>query len=736
MAYIPAPSPPKHSRPVPEGYLKDYFPTLEARVSRRADDELREASGMYKDWLRRGGYECTVPWVPNLGGIIALAMPETDPEKMADVGAASSFGFLEDSFYDGDAFGFTEFADKTEPEARDLLAKNYQNLINQLKSKIFCEMLEKDSNQNRYVQAYEEWVKACTERAGNLDGVEFDTLEEYMEQRLDHIGASCFWNMMPHLHGFNFTKEDYRKLNCAEILAYQLCILTNDLYSAENEWVAQVAMGKPGLPTSSLYIIMRLHDVSLGEAKEILKRKWLDIESSFLQVRERLIAECGPHLALEYARYLSCLQYAAAGLVIFSKEGPRYALHKDPENNPLCPRQEHKIKDLPRKTQSSSKSGANPSPHTNGAPATGADSLTNGHAVENDHGHSELQNIEGELTAKLKTTSGMPETRADKAPWLSKYSKLSAEVNLEPYDYIKSMSSKGIRNVAIDALDIWYMVPQRSLEIIKNITGMLHTSSLIIDDIEDCSELRRGQPSAHMVFGVPQSINTANYLFVKCLFEAQKLSPSAVAIFEDELRNLHIGQGLDLHWTFHQECPSEVEYIQMIDGKTGGLFRMASRLMRDQATQNKDLEVEDLLTLIGRFFQIRDDHQNLGSVDYTRAKGSLSDLDEGKYSFMLIHALNNQKYNHQLKSLLQLRSQKGFLTEEQKDLIMKIMGRSNSMEYTAMVLKEISMEVEVKLGYIEAQLAERGFKEDKNWMIRAIMARLKLPDPITGSLMK
>ncbi|KAF3211109.1 hypothetical protein TWF191_010986 [Orbilia oligospora] len=455
---------------------------------------------------------------------------------------------------------------------------------------------------------------------------------------------------MPHFHGFNFTKENYRKLNCAEILAYQLCILTNDLYSAENEWVAQVGMDKPGLPTSSLYIIMRLHDVSLGEAKEILKRKWLDIESSFIQ--------------------------------------------------------EHKIKDLPRKTQLSSKNGANGISHTNDAPATGADSLTNGHAVENGHGRLELQNINRELAAK--TANGMPETRADKAPWLSKYTKLSDEVNLKPYDYIKSMPSKGIRNVAIDALDIWYMVPQRSLEIVKNIIGMLHTSSLIIDDIEDCSELRRGQSSAHMVFGIPQSINTANYLFVKCLFEAQKLSPSAVAISEDELRNLHIGQGLDLHWTFHQECLSEAEYIQMIDGKTGGLFRMASRLMRDQAIQNKDLEVEDLLTLIGRFFQIRDDHQNLGSVDH----------------------------NHQLKSLLQLRPQRGFLTEEQKDLIMKIMGRSNSMEYTAMALKEISMEVEVKLGYIEAQLAERGFQEDKNWIIRAIMARLRLPDPIMGSLMK
>ncbi|KAK6520035.1 hypothetical protein TWF506_000326 [Arthrobotrys conoides] len=739
MSFIPPISPQKYSRPVPAEFLEGYFPRTEARVSCQGHEEIREATEMYEDWLQRGGYECTLAVIPNLGAVIALTMPEAEPEKLVHISALSTFAFIEDDLYDGDIFSFAEFNNiKTDPKSRELLTKKFQNASNQLKAKLFYKLLENDNNENRYIQAYEEWAKSSTELIGKLADVEFGSLEEYMNERLDDVGASCYWNLMPIVHNFNFTDEDYRKLDLAEQLAYRLCILGNDLYSAEKEWIAYTSANKPGIPSSSLYIVMRINDISLGEAKEIVKQKWLDVEDAFLREQDRLMEEnkFSP-AASEYARYLSCLQSLGAGLVLFSIACPRY--HFTPERNPLCPRPEQKIKDFPRKLGSHSKIKENGA--VNGTLSTDVCPANGGHPLQNIYIHaSSYSHSAGEAltigSPKGRIMDGALEKSVDKAPWLSKHPKLSDEVTIQPSNYIKSMPSKGIRNVAIDALDLWYTVPQQSLEIIKNIISMLHTSSLIIDDIEDGSDLRRGQPSTHMVFGIPQSINAANYLFVKCIFEAQKLSPSAVAIFEDELRNLHIGQGLDLHWTFHQRCPSEAEYIQMIDGKTGGLFRMASRLMRDQATQNQDLEVEDLLTLMGRFFQIRDDYQNLGSVDYARAKGSLSDLDEGKYSFMLIHALKNQSQNHQLKCLLQMRSQKGQLTKEQKDLIMKIMRRSKSMEYTAMVLEELRLEIEVKLEYIEAQLVERGFKEDKNWMIRAIMARLRLPDPITKSLIK
>lgn len=50
---------------------------------------------------------------------------------------------------------------------------------------------------------------------------------------------------------------------------------------------------------------------------------------------------------------------------------------------------------------------------------------------------------------------------------------------LEPYSYIESMPSKGVRNSAIDGLEVWYQVPEKSLAVIRDIVNMLHSSSLM-----------------------------------------------------------------------------------------------------------------------------------------------------------------------------------------------------------------------------------------------------------------
>ena len=120
---------------------------------------------------------------------------------------------------------------------------------------------------------------------------------------------------------------------------------------------------------------------------------------------------------------------------------------------------------------------------------------------------------------------------------------------MEPCAYLESLPSKVIRNAAIDALETWYNVPERSLTTIRNIINTLHSSSLMyaflrllpvslayfvscrIDDIEDNSLLRRGFPATHTVFGIAQSINSANLLLIKALKAAESLSPAAVAIF-------------------------------------------------------------------------------------------------------------------------------------------------------------------------------------------------------------
>jgi geranylgeranyl pyrophosphate synthase len=87
-----------------------------------------------------------------------------------------------------------------------------------------------------------------------------------------------------------------------------------------------------------------------------------------------------------------------------------------------------------------------------------------------------------------------------------------------------------------------------------------------LDDIEDSSDLRRGHPATHTVFGAPSTINSANFLLIDVMNDIQKLnSPRCMGIAIEELRNLFIGQSFDLHWTEQGECPSEAEYLEMIN---------------------------------------------------------------------------------------------------------------------------------------------------------------------------
>ncbi|KAK6332102.1 hypothetical protein TWF718_002636 [Orbilia javanica] len=307
--------------------------------------------------------------------------------------------------------------------------------------------------------------------------------------------------------------------------------------------------------------------------------------------------------------------------------------------------------------------------------------------------------------------------------WLQRHPALSDEIVHEPCDYIKGLPSKKTLSFLIDGLNIWYNVPSPQIDTIKSICEKLHRASLIIDDIQDGSDLRRGNPAAHMIFGIPQTVNSATHLIIKSFEEAARLSPSAVTILTRGCSNIHTGQGYDLHWTFHGEVPSEEEYIRMIDGKTGEFFPVAARLMRDQATHSRDLCVEDLLLVIGRFYQVRDDYMNLASQDYTKSKGHLSDLDEGKYSLMLIHALKNSTEGTKLKSLLAIRSRQGNLSAEQKGVIIRILAQSKSMEYTLGIMEELQKEMNKQLERIENQAGV------KNGILQAILEKLRVAQP-------
>lgn len=102
---------------------------------------------------------------------------------------------------------------------------------------------------------------------------------------------------------------------------------------------------------------------------------------------------------------------------------------------------------------------------------------------------------------------------------------------LEPYKYLLQLPGKQVRTKLSQAFNHWLKVPEDKLQIIIEVTEMLHNASLLIDDIEDNSKLRRGFPVAHSIYGIPSVINSANYVYFLGLEKVLTLDhPDAVKL--------------------------------------------------------------------------------------------------------------------------------------------------------------------------------------------------------------
>ncbi|KAJ5379965.1 terpene cyclase [Penicillium cataractarum] len=261
-----------------------------------------------------------------------------------------------------------------------------------------------------------------------------------------------------------------------------------------------------------------------------------------------------------------------------------------------------------------------------------------------------------------------------------------------PLDYLGSLPGKDIRGKLISAFNEWFKIPEEKLEVIKRVVGLLHVASLLIDDIQDSSKLRRGLPVAHNIFGVAQTINSANYAYFRAQSELFTLGkPQALDIFTEELLRLHRGQGMDLYWRDSLICPTEEEYLEMVANKTGGLFRLAIKLI--QLESENTMNCVPLVDLLGVIFQIRDDYQNLQSDQYAKNKGFGEDITEGKFSYPIIHSIRQDHGNPQLMNILRQKTE----DEDVKRYTIQIIESTGSFEFTRQKLISLTTQARAVL---------------------------------------
>lgn len=251
------------------------------------------------------------------------------------------------------------------------------------------------------------------------------------------------------------------------------------------------------------------------------------------------------------------------------------------------------------------------------------------------------------------------------------------KILIEPVKYYTDIKGKNIRKHISNILGTYLGVDKKDIDNLDEIISVIHNASLVVDDIQDNSFLRRNKKCAHIIFGTPLSINAAYLCTFKILNEINKrddISETTKYKIVENIYYTHIGQGMDIYYTQNKIIPTIEEYDKMMEYKTGMLFFTILDLLMEKTKnivlRKKYQELRLCLYNFSLFFQIRDDYINLTDATYWKERGFCQDFDEQKISYLITYCTNNKMEDYELINNLMTRSNK---TNEDKIEILKLM---------------------------------------------------------------
>jgi len=170
---------------------------------------------------------------------------------------------------------------------------------------------------------------------------------------------------------------------------------------------------------------------------------------------------------------------------------------------------------------------------------------------------------------------------------------------------------------------------------------LLHTASLIHDDVVDESKQRRHQPSVNAVFDNQRAVLGGDYFLSTALKESVKTKNLDVVNIIAELgRNLALGE-LNQYSIANEIIIDENEYFKVIDNKTASLMSACTEIGAITAGASEEIvnNFGKLGRLLGVCFQLRDDIFDYYQSDIGKPTGN--DIREGKVTLPMIYALQN-----------------------------------------------------------------------------------------------
>lgn len=217
---------------------------------------------------------------------------------------------------------------------------------------------------------------------------------------------------------------------------------------------------------------------------------------------------------------------------------------------------------------------------------------------------------------------------------------------------------------------------------------MIHTFSLIHDDIMDKDEMRRGRPSVHALWGDPMAILAGDTLFslaFELVLQTRQEDVPSERVLEasktvvDSCIKICEGQAFDMGFEGKFDL-QESEYMNMIYKKTGALIAAATKsgAILGGGTDEQVEALSEYGRLIGMAFQIQDDYLDVISDEKEIGKPVGSDIVEGKMTLMVVHTLSHAS-DEDKKLLISILEECG---EEEVDEAIALFKKYGSINYT------------------------------------------------------
>ncbi len=212
----------------------------------------------------------------------------------------------------------------------------------------------------------------------------------------------------------------------------------------------------------------------------------------------------------------------------------------------------------------------------------------------------------------------------------------------ETLNHLRHANGKHIRPliVALSSLLIADRVTDEAVHLAV-FMEMLHTSSLIHDDVIDNSDTRRGHPTLNVIYNNHVAVLVGDYLLSTAMLNGLRhASKDTVLLLVEVAQKLALGELSQIKATHRDTIISEEEYFDIIDKKTASLFKVATMIASSTAGANAK-QAKSLFVLgetIGMAFQVKDDIFDYFQDRETIGKPTGLDLQEGKVTLPLIYA--------------------------------------------------------------------------------------------------